>query len=113
MSGMHQPVTQETFIGNNVDEPILHEIDYHDVALSKEATRMVHHGARAVLRQIMPAADTDNLTASQAVALFIDKLFWEENSGGLIMCIDMSERSYCLPIPSTHWKVRGSEGPVQ
>ncbi|WP_319471914.1 hypothetical protein [uncultured Pseudodesulfovibrio sp.] len=106
MSGMHQPVSQDQSIGNLANDPILHAIDFEDVALSREGAKLVHYGARAVLRQFMPAADSDNLTAAQAVALFVDQVFWEENSGGLIMCTDMADRSVCLPIPKAHWTVR-------
>ncbi len=113
MSGMHQSVPQAPSIGNQVNDPVLHVIDFEDVALSPEGARLVQHGARIVLRQYMPAADSDNLTTAQAVALFVDQVFWEENSGGLIMCTDIADRSLCLPIPKVHWKVRGDHGAVQ
>lgn len=94
-------------------DPVLHAIDFEDVALSREGASLVHKGAQAVMRQYMPAADSEGLTPAQAVALFVDKIFWEENSGGLIMCTQVGERSLCLPIPSSHWKVRQEFGPVQ
>lgn len=37
MSGMHQPVSQDQSIGNLANDPILHAIDFEDVALSREA----------------------------------------------------------------------------
>lgn len=113
MSGMHQPVSDQSPSVNEIVDPVLHAIDFEDVALSQEGAKLVHHGARAVLRQFMPAANSDGLTMAQAVALFVDKVFWEENSGGLIMCTDVAERSLCLPIPSDHWKVREEIGMVQ
>jgi len=113
MSAMHQPVTQDPIFGNNPNDPILHIIDYEDVALSQEGAKLLHHGARAVMRQYMPAGDSENLTPAQAVALFVDKIFWEENSGGLIMCTDIADKSLCLPIPKSHWRVKGDSGIVQ
>lgn len=113
MSGMHQPVSQALSVGNNANDPVLHAIDFEDVALTREGAKIVHLGARAVMRQFMPAADSDKLTPSQAVALFVDKIFWEENSGGLIMCTDVADRSLCLPIPKAHWKVKNDFGFVQ
>lgn len=113
MSSMHQPVSQDLSVGNVVNEPVLHAIDYEDVALSSEGARIIHFGARAVMRQYMPAVDFEKLTRSQAIALFVDKVFWEENSGGLIMCADMAERSLCLPVPKEHWMVKGNLGMVQ
>ena len=113
MSGMHQPVSRSASMSNHVTDPILHAIDFEDVALSREGAKLVHHGARAVMRQFMPAADSDKLTPSQAVALFVDKVFWEEQSGGLIMCTDVADKSLCLPIPRAHWKVKSGLGMVQ
>jgi len=113
MSSMHQNATTAEVLGNYGVDPVLHAIDYEDVALTQEGARLVHLGAKAVMRQFMPAADADGLTRSQAVALFVDQLFWEEHSGGLIMCTDVAERSVCLPIPKKHWNVKGSGGVVQ
>lgn len=113
MSGMHQPAFQALYSGNRDNEPVLHAIDYEDVALTKEGAMIVHHGARAVMRQYMPAADFEKLTPAQAVALFVDKVFWEEHSGGLIMCTEMADKNLCLPIPKAHWTVKGDFGPVQ
>ncbi len=113
MPGMHQPIDQAPSVGNIEVEPVLHVIDFEDVALSREGAKLVHHGARAVMQQYMPAADSEGLTPAQAVALFVDKVFWEENSGGLIMCTELSDKSLCLPIPKAHWKVRGDNGVVQ
>ena len=113
MSSMHQPVSQDLSVGNVGNEPVLHVIDYEDVALSREGAKIIHMGARMVMRQYMPAADSDKLTSAQAVALFVDKVFWEENSGGLIMCTDVADRSLCLPIPKVHWKLRDNLGMIQ
>jgi len=110
---MHQPASQAQYVGNIDNEPVLHAIDYEDVALTREGALLIHHGARAVMRQYMPAADCEKLTPSQAVALFVDKVFWEENSGGLIMCTKMADKNLCLPIPRAYWKVKGYLGPVQ
>lgn len=113
MSGMHQPMNQDLSFGNHANDPILHVLDFEDVALSRQGAKLVHHGARQVMRQFMPAADSDKLTPAQAVALFVDKVFWEENSGGLIMCADLPEKSLCLPIPKGHWTIRHSNALAQ
>ncbi|MCJ2166320.1 hypothetical protein MRX56_17285 [Pseudodesulfovibrio sp. S3-i] len=113
MSGMHQSANQAALLGKFGIEPVLHAIDFEDVALSREGVRMVRLGARAVMRQFMPAADSDKLTSSEAVALFVDRIFWEEHSGGLIMCTDVAERSLCLPIPKQHWMLRSNGSAVQ
>lgn len=113
MSGMHQSVSQEVSFTSQMDDSILHAIDFEDVALSREGVRLVHRGAKAVLQQFMPAADSDNLTVSQAIALFVDQIFWVEESGGLIMCSELVDRHVCLPIPKTHWTVRTHTGMAQ
>ena len=87
-------------------DSVLHAIDYEDVALTPQGVQLLQKGAQAVMRQAVPAMDTDKITPALAVALFVDQLFWDEESGGLIMCAEVAERSYCLPIPKTHWRVR-------
>lgn len=111
MSGMHQPASRVLAVDNNANETVLHAIDFEDVTLSREGARLILMGARAFLRQFMPSSDPEKLTLAQAVALFVDRVFWEETTGGLIMCTDVAEKSLCLPIPSVHWKVR-DEGVV-
>lgn len=94
-------------------EPVLHAIDFEDIALTIEGVRLVLLGARAVVRRYMPGVDSDRLTRSQAVALFVDRVFWEEHSGGLVLCTDVAERSLCLPIPRRCWSVRPSDTATQ
>jgi hypothetical protein len=85
--------------------PSLHEIDFEDIAISPYAVSMITKAARAVMDQHMPGSRSETLTPSQAVALFLDHLYWDEYSGGLIMCSDMEEKAFCLPIPKEHWSV--------
>ncbi|WP_319542585.1 hypothetical protein [uncultured Pseudodesulfovibrio sp.] len=106
MSSAEQSGYRTSFDEDHGVEPVLHAIDYEDVALTHEGARLVQIGAQAVMRQFMPGMDFENLTQAQAVALFVDRLFWEEHSGGLIMCTDVADKSVCLPIPSKHWTVR-------
>lgn len=113
MPSMHQSVDQAPSRGNIEVEPVLHVIDFEDVALSSQGAKLVHHGAREVMRQYMPAANSEKLTRAQAAALFVDKVFWEEKSGGLIMCTELADKSLCLPIPKAHWKVREDGGLIQ
>ena len=61
--------------------------------------------ARAVMDRHMPGARSEELTSNQAIALFLDHLYWDESTGGLIMCSDVAEKSFCLPIPREHWSV--------
>jgi len=104
---MHQPVSQNLFYEDYETNAILYAIDFEDVALSLEGVHSVHHGAQAVMRQFMPAANDENLTVAQAISLFVDRVFWEENSGNLFMCAEIAKRNICLPIPREHWHVQG------
>jgi len=106
MSSADQSGYLASFHEDHGTEPVLHAIDYEDVALTREGARMVQVGAQAVMRQYMPGVDFEKLTQAQAVALFVDKLFWEEHSGGLIMCTDVADKSVCLPIPRKLWTIR-------
>ncbi len=113
MSGMHQPIAEPLSNGTNEHNAVLHAIDFEDVALSAQGARLVHHGAREVMRQYMPASNWSDLSPAQAVALFIDRVFWEERTGGLIMCAEIADRSLCLPIPSAHWQLNTASSPTQ
>jgi len=106
MSGMHQPVSRDASFGNHATEPLLHAIDFEDIALSGEAARLVLLGAREMARRFMPGVDSERLTPTQAVALFVDHVYWEEQSGRLLLCAEMPDRALCLPVPSAHWRVR-------
>lgn len=105
--------TREVAAAAGQGELKLHELDYQDVALTAEGARMVKSAARSVIDQYMPALDSAKITVREAMALFIDHVFWEENTGGLYMCTDVATRSVCLPIPSRCWSIRRSSMPVQ
>lgn len=112
MSSMHQRADGDLLTGNHGKNPILHIIDFEDVALSPLGIQMVEHGAKALLRKFMPAVDPDKLTRAQAFAMFVSQVYWEENTGGLIMCTELKNNNLCLPIPSKHWSVRQAIGYV-
>lgn len=88
------------------DMSLLHDIDFEDVALSIEALRMVRAAAVELCRRYMPAVDHERMTYSQCVGVFLDHCFWSEETGRLILCADIAQRSVCLPIPEEHWMVR-------
>lgn len=85
---------------------VLHEIDYEDVSITPEGARMVMSAARSLVGEYMPAKDPASLTVRECIALFLDHIFWDENSGGLVMCSDVDTHSVCLPLPSRCWRVR-------
>lgn len=96
-----------------VDQANLHELDYQDVAISREGIRLVRKAAEVVMDQYMPGGDSSRLTVSQAIAMFVDHVFWDERTGGLILCMDVDNRMFCLPIPRAHWSVRRFKGVLQ
>ena len=106
MTSMQHPFGNGPPSGNPVAEPILHVIDFEDVALSPTGVQMLQIGAQAILRQHVPTLDADHLTPQQVMHMFIDQVYWEEHTGGLIMCTAVDQTSFCLPIPKDHWTVR-------
>lgn len=92
---------------------MLHEIDYQDLVISTVAVKAILDAARAVMRQFMPGSRPETISASQAIALFADRVFWEENTGKLILCSDMDDRSFCIPVPSDHWHLKSNLGMIQ
>jgi hypothetical protein len=87
------------------DERLLHAIDMQDVALTPVGALMVSKAAKAVMARRLPSLNLDGLSLHNTLALFLDQLFWEEGSGRLLMCADLPDVCYCLPIPAEHWKV--------
>jgi hypothetical protein len=90
----------------------LHELDYEDVALSRAALALIRRAARGMLRRL-GAEDAGPLPMGRALALFLDHVFWDERSGGLILCAEFPERSVCLPIPRDFWGLKPRLSPVQ
>jgi hypothetical protein len=84
----------------------LHVIDYEDVNISATAVSSLKRAAGQLLADYAPSAFEERLSPAKAVALFIDRLFWDEATGELLMCSDLAERSFCLPIPKDHWGLR-------
>ena len=91
---------------------ILHALDHEDVQLSEHGLRLIRNAAKSVMQRVAPSVDADSLTLAQAVSLFVDHVFWDEESGGLYMCCDLNGKGICLPIPKEHWSVVAPGGRV-
>jgi len=90
----------------------LHRLDYEDLALSGPGMRLVRRAALDVLRRF-GAVDEGELPLGRALALFLDHVFWEEKSGGLILCADFPDECFCLSIPRGLWGLAARAGRVQ
>ncbi|NCD25553.1 MAG: hypothetical protein EOL86_08185 [Deltaproteobacteria bacterium] len=88
-----------------LDEQMLHAIDVQDVALTPVGAHMARQAAKALMETCLPSLDMDGLSPRNTLALFLDRLYWEEGSGRLLMCADLPGVRYCLPIPARHWRV--------
>lgn len=106
MSGFPADAQESVSVSIEGEVTMMHALDYQDIALTITGARMVFSAAREVVSRYMPGADPEKLTVEQAVAMFIDRVYWVESSGGLVMCTDMEDTSFCLPIPSDHWALR-------
>ncbi|MBU1228694.1 MAG: hypothetical protein KKA55_11850 [Proteobacteria bacterium] len=107
-----QPVREQVLEALGQSQDSLHELDYEDVALSAAGLQMVRQAAATVLRRLTGMAAED-LPLARALALFLDHVFWNESTGGLILCADLPEKSVCLPIPSGCWGIKPHAGRVQ
>lgn len=88
------------------DQGALHEIDFEDVAISAKAVTLIRKAVRQILSRHMPGSRPEALTQSQAIAMFLDRLFWDAENGGLLMCMEVAEMTFCLPIPKSDWSMR-------
>ena len=91
---------------------VLHELDYEDLALTRTAMRMVRQAAVEVLGRFGSVEPT-GIPLARALALFLDHVFWDEKTGGLILCADFPDQSYCLPLPRDLWGLRNRQDRVQ
>ncbi len=106
------PVREQVLEALGQVQDSLHELDYEDVALSAAGLQLVRRAAAMVLRRLSGMAAED-LPPSRALALFLDHVFWNEATGGLILCADLPEKSVCLPIPPGCWGIKPHPGHVQ
>lgn len=106
MRGLPHDVSVSVPVTIDGRSTMMHALDYRDVALTPTGSRLVVSAARRVVGQYMPGTDPNKLTEYQAVALFVDRVYWIESSGGLVMCTDLAGASFCLPIPKKHWALR-------
>lgn len=90
----------------------LHELDYEDLALATAGMRLVRQAAVTVLRRFANVEARD-VPLSRALALFLDHVYWNEETGGLILCADFPDKSYCLPVPREMWGLKARQGRVQ
>lgn len=93
-------------------EEALHALDYADLTLSEQGLRLVRRAAANVMRRFS-CAEAMRLSPSGALALFLDRVFWDERTGGLLLCADFPGRSFCLPIPRGLWGLRRRAGYAQ
>ena len=98
--------------GLGLDKGVLHEIDFEDVAISSKAVGLIRQAVRKVMEQHMPGTRPEQMTPAQAIAMFLDRVFWDSANGGLVMCMDVADKTFCLPIPKGDWSMRAL-GPVQ
>ncbi|WP_138774307.1 hypothetical protein [Desulfohalovibrio reitneri] len=84
----------------------MHRIDYEDVSLTSAALKTIRAAGEAMLAAHAPAGNVGGLSNAKALALFLDGVYWDEDSGDLMLCSRLSERTFCLPIPRDQWGVR-------
>lgn len=82
----------------------LHVMDYQDITMSSEALRLVRAAGRALLERCQPRGG--RIRSSEALSMFLDRIYFNERTGDLLMCADLPGSGLCLPIPKGHWGVR-------
>lgn len=97
-----RPVTQE-------EAPTAgqwHAVDFSDVAVTASALEGIKSALRSILPHHVPQTALKGITVADSLALFAQRLFWEEGSGRLLLCSEISNRRYCLDIPAGQWQLR-------
>lgn len=105
MSATAHAFIVELAVNQHTTPEKLHSLETGDIAISPEALLGLRAIAMAVLGRLMSAESLKGLTLSDIVMIFASRLYWNETDGGLIMCAELGERTYCVPIPAGHWNV--------
>lgn len=83
-----------------------HRVAMGDIAISESALVALRTAGKKILSRHVPADNLRTLTMGDAVALMSRHMFWNENSGKLMVCAHLGGTNYCLPIPPEHWTIR-------
>jgi len=89
------------FAGSNC-----HAIDFEDVSISAQALDAIKQAAKTLLRRHTPVDLLQRFTVADSISLLTRRLFWEEDSGKLVMCSDLGGKHFCLRIPAEHWGLK-------
>jgi hypothetical protein len=83
----------------------IHEIATEDVSISAEAIVAIRKAATDILVRFVPGDRLGSMSLGDIMHLFAEKLFWNDQTGGLLMCSELGDGTFCLPIPREHWVV--------
>lgn len=101
------PVTEaETrAIPEDVARTDLHKLDYQEISISAEALSIVRAAGRALIERHMHG-ESARFTPARALAMFLDRIYFNQRTGELLLCADVPAPGICLPIPKGHWGLR-------
>jgi len=100
------PHQADPFVPPEAGNEDLHAMDYQDITMSAEALKLVRAAGRALIERCLPCGG--KVSATEALSMFLDRIYFNERTGDLLMCADLPGSGLCLPIPKGHWGVRRS-----
>lgn len=101
MHGFEDPIS--ILVGDI--ELTLQPLDSADVALTPAGASLLRNAALTLLAGQETPFEAEELSLIQLLALFTDMVCWEETSGRLYLCANLSDTCYCLPVPPEHWRI--------
>ncbi len=84
----------------------LQRLDFSDVSLSSRALAVIRFNAQAFFSKHAPEAVAEYPSLAKSLALLLDRLYLDQETGELILCADLPGYSMCLPIPRKHWTLQ-------
>lgn len=83
----------------------IHALDLDDVALTAEGVLSLKMAAQQALQRHLSGEHLSRMSLAEAVSLFAQHMFWNEEDGGLLLCAQIGAMAMCIPIAAGHWRV--------
>ncbi|MFW5490590.1 MAG: hypothetical protein ACNI3A_19585 [Desulfovibrio sp.] len=81
----------------------LQRLDVTDISLSSRALAVIRFNVLSFFGTYAPEAVSKDPSPAKSLALLLDRLYFDQETGELIMCADLGQHNLCLPIPQKHW----------
>jgi hypothetical protein len=83
----------------------LKRIDFREISLSGAAMQSIHTNVMSFFGKYAPEALAGRVTQAKTLALLLDQLYMDQETGELILCADLHRYNMCLTIDKNDWSL--------